>query len=123
MQLRQIAQHASDLPRAIAFYSKLLNQEPVAVFEGAGLAFFTLGETRLLLDTNGVGSPLIYLEVPDVRESVETFRAQGIEIHTEPHVVFPDSEGLFDRPGNEWLAFLKDSEGNLVGLMSREATD
>jgi len=26
----------------------------------------------------------------------------------------------FDTPGNEWLAFIEDSENNLVGLMSRK---
>jgi methylmalonyl-CoA/ethylmalonyl-CoA epimerase len=43
-----------------------------------------------------------------------------VTIEIEPHIVFADPQGIFDTPGNEWLAFIKDSEGNLVGLMSRE---
>jgi methylmalonyl-CoA/ethylmalonyl-CoA epimerase len=78
-----------------------------------------MGGTRLLLEVGGPSS-IIYLEVDDVRSETERLRAAGVNIHTEPHIVFPDPQGVFDKPGNEWLSFIEDSEGNLVGLMSRE---
>ncbi len=93
--------------------------EPTAVFPTPGMLFYDLNGTRLLLELGGAQSR-IYLEVDDVVTSVNELREQGITIATEPHVVFPDPQGIFDKPGNEWLAFIEDSEGNLVGLMSRE---
>ena len=73
----------------------------------------------MLIEVGGPAS-LIYLEVPDVRVAVSELRERGFRITSEPHVVFPDPNGVFDQPGNEWLAFIEDSEGNQVGLMSRE---
>ena len=111
--------YISDLDRATAFYSKLLESEIIARFEGPGFAFFDLEGVRLFLDVNAPKSA-IYLEVPDVRKKIEELKNVGIKVVGEPHVVFPDPQGIFDRPGNEWLAFIEDSEGNMVGLMSRE---
>ena len=73
----------------------------------------------MLIEVGGPAS-LIYLEVPDVRVAVSDLRERGFRITSEPHVVFPDPNGVFDQPGNEWLAFIEDSEGNPVVLMSRE---
>ena len=84
------------------------------------MLFYDLEGTRLLLQVDGPKS-LIYLEVEDVREEVELLRSKGITIAIDPHIVFPDPQGVFDKPGSEWLAFIEDTEGNNVGLMSREA--
>lgn len=111
--------YISNLDRATAFYSKLLESEVIARFEGPGFAFFDLEGVRLFLDVNAPKSA-IYLEVPDVRKKIEELKNVGIKVVGEPHVIFPDPQGIFDRPGNEWLAFIEDSEGNMVGLMSRE---
>jgi methylmalonyl-CoA/ethylmalonyl-CoA epimerase len=55
-------------------------------------------------------SALIYLGVDDVR----------VTIDAEPHLVYRDDEGAFGESGWEaWMAFRRDSEGNLVGLASR----
>lgn len=35
-------------------------------------------------------------------------------------MIFDDAEGTFGEPAIEWMAFVKDPEGNLVGLASRE---
>ena len=119
MKFRQIGLYVSDLDRAVDFYSKLLNLEVIARFDTSGFAFFELEGVRLFLDVNAPKSAL-YLEFPDVRSKIEELRSQGIKIVSEPHMVFPDPEGIFDSPGNEWLAFIEDSESNVVGLMSRE---
>ena len=119
MIFRQVGQRIVDLDRAIAFYNNVLGYEPIAVFNPPGFAFYKLGQTRLFLDVNAPSS-LIYLEVPDVRVSIDELRAKGVKVLEEPHVIFPDPDGVFDAPGNEWLAFVEDSEGNQLGLMSRE---
>lgn len=119
MKFRQVAQKITDVNRAVEFYSQLLSKDPIAVFEQPGFAFFDLDGVRLFLDVNATSS-LLYLQVDDVKESIDKLVKLGHKVTTEPHVVFPDSEGLFDQPGNEWLAFIEDTEGNSIGLMSRE---
>ncbi len=121
MELHQVAQRADDLDRAVEFYSDVLGLEPIARFDPPGLAFFRLGRTRLLLD-RAAPSALIYLRVDDVRAVAEKLRAAGVTIDSEPHRIFADADGQFGEPGwEEWMAFIKDSEGNLVGLASRHA--
>ena len=119
MILHQVAQKAEDLERAVAFYTRLIDEPPIAVFDPPGLAFFRLGETRLLVD-RGAPSALIYLRVDDVRTTVEQLRSDGVAIAHEPHVIFTDADGTFGPAGaEEWMAFITDSEGNLVGLASQ----
>jgi len=119
MKFRQIGLGCDDLVRAREFYTRLLGKEALATFDPPGFCFFDMDGTRLMIE---VGAPrsLIYIEVPDVRTTVADLKERGFNITTEPHVVFPDQGGLFDKPGNEWLAFVEDSEGNNIGLMSRE---
>jgi methylmalonyl-CoA/ethylmalonyl-CoA epimerase len=58
--------------------------------------------------------------VPDVRELVEQLRGRGVEVVAEPHVIFSHADGLLGPRGtDEWMAFVKDSEGNTVGLVSQ----
>jgi methylmalonyl-CoA/ethylmalonyl-CoA epimerase len=120
MDLLQVVQHADDLDRAAAFYTQLLGDEPAARYDPPGLLFFRLGEVRLLLE-RGVPSAVLYLAVDDVRARVEELRAQGVTIQAEPHVIFTHDTGTLGRSGtDEWQAFITDSEGNLVGLVSQE---
>ena len=130
MLLHQVAVPVKDVARAVDFYRSLLEDEPIAVFDPPGLAFFRLGETRLLLDAaagddgGNLGGGLIYLRVPNVAELVEALRAKGTEIQGEPHVIFDDTEGTFGAAGEvEWMAFIKDPDGNTIGLASRALVD
>lgn len=119
MILHQVAQHVEDLERAIAFYTRLLGEPPIATFDPPGLAFFRLGDTRLLIE-RGAPSALIYLRLDDVRATVEQLRGEGVHVADEPHVIFRDENGMFGPAGaEEWMAFITDSEGNLVGLASQ----
>jgi methylmalonyl-CoA/ethylmalonyl-CoA epimerase len=119
----QIAQHAVDLDRAAEFYEQLLGQPLAARFDPPGLLFFTLGGTRLLLE-QGAPSATIYLEVEDVRASIEELRARGVRIEGEPHVIFQHTDDSLGPAGtDEWMGFIRDSEGNLVGLVSHTPTE
>jgi methylmalonyl-CoA/ethylmalonyl-CoA epimerase len=118
MRLIQLAQHAEDLSRATEFYTRLLDDGPVATYDPPGLVFFRLGDTRLLLE-NGAPTALIYLAVPDVRAKVEELRSDGVVIESEPHVIFRHRDAVLGRAGTqECQAFIRDSEGNLVGLVT-----
>jgi methylmalonyl-CoA/ethylmalonyl-CoA epimerase len=121
VELLQIAQHAEDLDRAASFYCDTLGCELIARFDPPGLLFVRLGGTRLLLD-RAAPSALIYLLVDDVRATAEKLRGEGVTVEAEPHAIHVDDDGLFGEPGvQEWMAFIRDSEGNLVGLASRHA--
>ena len=116
-QIGQIALHADDLNRAVAFYRdtlgmRLLFQAPPA------LAFFDCGGIRLMLDavkekdTPERLSSLIYYKVADLNSTYDTLVSRGVSFDSKPHLIakMPDHE--------LWMAFFRDSEQNLVGLMS-----
>jgi methylmalonyl-CoA/ethylmalonyl-CoA epimerase len=118
MDVLQIAQHADNLPRAQAFYRRLLNTEPAGIFDPPGLLFFQAGQVRLLLE-QGATSALIYFKVDDVRQTLDSLRTEGVEIVAEPELIFSHSDDSLGPAGmDEWMAFVKDSEGNTVGLVS-----
>lgn len=117
MRLLQVAQHADDLDRASAFYETLLESPAAARFDPPGLLFFDLDGVRLLLDRNAP-SALLYLRVDDVAAAVERL-GPGVEVVSAPHVIFTHEDDTLGPAGHdEWQAFVKDSEGNTVGLIS-----
>ena len=119
MRLVQVAQGAADLDRASAFYAALLGTEPTASFDPPGLVFFDLDGVRLLLD-RGAPSSLIYLAVDDIDATVQRLRDAGSTVEGEPHVIFTHTDGALGPAGTEeWMAFVRDSEGNLVGLVEQ----
>jgi len=118
MHVRQVAQHAEDLDRAVGFYERLLGQPVTARFEPPGLAFFALGDVRLLLDRS-VATSMIYFDGPDVEAAVVRLRDEGYEVTSEPHAIFHhDDDALGVAGTEEWMAFVRDTEGNEVGLIS-----
>jgi catechol 2,3-dioxygenase-like lactoylglutathione lyase family enzyme len=117
------AQHADDLDRAVGFYAGVLGCEVIGRFDPPGLAFLRLGQVRLLLDGNAP-SALIYLRVDDVRATAQELRAAGVAVESGPHLIHTDADGLFGPAGwQEWMAFIRDTEGNLIGLASRHAPE
>lgn len=118
-RLVQVAQRATDLAGTTAFYAELLGVEPVATFDPPGLAFFDLDGVRLLMD-RGAPSALVYLPVDDIDAAVAGLREKGVEITSEPHVIFGHEDDTLGPAGtDEWMAFVKDPEGNLLGLVEQ----
>lgn len=115
----QVAQHVDDLDRATAFYTETLGLPLIARF--GPLVFVDLGGPRLLLDESAPPA-LIYLRVDGLEQQVEHLRQLGVEIVAEPHDIFTDEEGVF---GGRWSvesqAFVRDSEGNLLGLVGHRS--
>ena len=123
MKLTQVAQRATDLDRAAAFYTQLLGTEPIGKFDPPGLLFFDLDGTRLLLE-GGAPSATLYLQVSSVRKRIEELRAADVTIEAEPHVIFTHADDSLGPAGTaEWMGFIRDSEDNVVGLVSHEPPD
>jgi methylmalonyl-CoA/ethylmalonyl-CoA epimerase len=123
MELVQVAQRVEDLDRAVAFYEQLLGTKVAGKFDPPGLAFFMLEGTRLVLDPTAPAG-LLYLAVDDVEFTVDELGKRGVTIDTDPHVIFQHTDDTLGPAGtDEWLAFITDSEGNTVGLVSFSNTD
>jgi methylmalonyl-CoA/ethylmalonyl-CoA epimerase len=117
----QIAVPIDDLDRAVAFYRDVLRL--TFLFQAPpGLAFFDCGGVRLMLSrpespAKGQAGPVIYYLVDDLPTTWATVTAGGAGAVDEPHLIakLPDHD--------LWMAFINDSEGNLLGLMSEVRAD
>jgi methylmalonyl-CoA/ethylmalonyl-CoA epimerase len=119
MRLVQVAQRAEDLDRATAFYTDLLGAPPSATYDPPGLVFFDLDGVRLLVE-RGAQPATIYLGVDDIDATVERLRAAGVTIEGDPQVIFSHADDTLGPTGtDEWMAFVRDSEGNMVGLVEQ----
>ena len=112
----QIFVNVKDLDRAIAFYRDTLGMK--FLFQAPpNMAFFDCHGIRLMLgiaDRPELDHPasIIYYKVDDIERVYETFKARGVEFVVKPHLVAPMP--TYDL----WLADFRDSEGNLLALMS-----
>jgi methylmalonyl-CoA/ethylmalonyl-CoA epimerase len=115
-RLGQIQIRAHDVERAAAFYQDILGLK--LLFKAPpGLAFFDCGGVRLILDHPEKpefdhDSSILYFAVPDIQASYANLKAQSVKFEDEPHMIahMPDHD--------LWMTFFRDSEGNLMALMS-----
>ena len=121
--LHQVAQPVEDRARATAFYRDVVGLSLLGEFDPPGLTFFDLGGgTRLLLEGPGTGSTILYLGVDDIDAEHARLRAAGAELLDEPHQIHIHDGNLGQPAGTEeWMCFLRDSEGNLLGLCERRS--
>jgi methylmalonyl-CoA/ethylmalonyl-CoA epimerase len=117
--LAQVAIPVRDLDRARAFYRDALGL--AHLFDAPpGLAFFQCGATRLMLSQpegpETAGSSLLYYAVPDAAAAQADLAGAGVP--------FDEDARCIARVGEKdiWLAVCRDSEGNLLGLMSEQST-
>jgi methylmalonyl-CoA/ethylmalonyl-CoA epimerase len=114
---------ATDLERSVAFYRDVLGARLIARFDPPGLAFFQLGEVRLLLEHAASAKPsaaCLYFDVPEIHSACSTLEARGVELDSQPHLIYRDVDGTFGPAGSEeWMAFFRDPDGNTLALASR----
>jgi methylmalonyl-CoA/ethylmalonyl-CoA epimerase len=117
--IAQVAIPIRDLERAKAFYRDRLGL--AHLFDAPpSLSFFRCGETRLMLSPpegpETAASSILYYAVPDARAAQAELAGSGIAFESDAHFIA--------RVANRdiWLAIARDSEGNLIGLMSEEPT-
>ena len=114
-QIGQIAVPVTDVERAIQFYRDTLGMR--FLFQAPpGLGFFDVGGVRLMLDgparAQAGNSSVIYYKVPDLQAAFTTLSGRGVKFEAEPHLIakLPDHD--------LWMAFFRDPDKNLIGLMS-----
>ena len=112
----QIAIAVSDIDRAVAFYRDTLGLE--LLFQAPpGLAFFNCGGIRLMLTTlqgaeNDHRTSVIYYKVGDIQTSAENLKNKAIQFVQEPQL----TARLQDH--ELWMAFIRDPDANLIGIMA-----
>jgi methylmalonyl-CoA/ethylmalonyl-CoA epimerase len=114
--LGQIQIGAQDVERAAAFYENVLGLK--LLFKAPpGLAFFECGGVRLMLDHPekpefNHASSILYFSVPDIQAAYSKLKTQSVKFEDEPHMIarMPDHD--------LWMTFFRDSEGNVMALMS-----
>jgi methylmalonyl-CoA/ethylmalonyl-CoA epimerase len=112
----QVAVPVRDIERAIAFYRDTLGMR--FLFQAPpGLGFFDCAGVRLMLDAPAKAqsrnySSVIYYKVPDLPATFARLSALGVHFDTAPHLLakLPDHE--------LWMAFFRDTDDNLLALMS-----
>jgi catechol 2,3-dioxygenase-like lactoylglutathione lyase family enzyme len=114
----QIAITVSDVERALGFYRDVLGL-PHLFSAGPNLAFLQAGTVRLMLSTpQGAGAvganSVLYFRVSGVVEVYADLVARGASAESAPHLVvkMPDHD--------LWMGFVRDPDGNLVGLMEEQ---
>jgi len=118
-RLGQIAINTKDVERAAAFYEDKLGLR--LLFKAPpGLAFFDCGGVRLMLERAEKSefdhpSSVLYFSVPDIQAAYGKLKESGVHLEDEPHLIAK-------MPAHDlWMTFFRDSEGNLLGLMSEVA--
>ena len=118
-RLGQVQIRAHDVKRAATFYQDVLGLK--LLFEAPpGLAFFDCGGVRLMIDRPEKPefdhpSSVLYFAVPDIQAAHAQLKQSGVHFEDEPHVIarMPDHD--------LWMTFFRDSEDNLMALMSEVA--
>ncbi len=115
-QIAQIAVNAHDLERAVGFYRDKLGMKHLFTVPPK-LAFFDCDGIRLMLslpETPEFDHPssIIYFNVEDIQQATKTLSERGVQFEEKP--IFVADMGSYDL----WLASFRDSENNLLALMS-----
>ena len=115
----QIAINAHDINRAIDFYRDKLGMKFLFTAP-PGLAFFDCDGIRLMLSLPAKPefdhpSSIIYFNVDDIQLAFETLSERGVEFEEKP--AFVANMGAYDL----WIAAFRDSEDNLLAMMSNVA--
>jgi predicted enzyme related to lactoylglutathione lyase len=117
-EIAQIAITVGDVPRALAFYRDILGLR--FLFDGGpSLAFLAAGPVRIMLSTpQGAGTvganSILYFKVADLDRIHAEVVARGAVEARAPALTarMPDHD--------LWMSFVRDPDGNLVGLMEEK---
>ncbi len=107
--IRTVIYPVTDIAQAKTLYSKLLGVEPYA--DEAYYVGFRVGDQEIGLDphghSQGMTGPVGYFHVSDIRQSLQALLDAGA--HTQQEVK--------DVGGGRLIAWVKDADGNIIGLL------
>jgi catechol 2,3-dioxygenase-like lactoylglutathione lyase family enzyme len=114
-RLGQVAINVHEVDRAISFYRDKLGLP--LLFTTGDMGFFDCGGVRLMLsrpekpEFDHPGS-VLYFVVADIEAAYRQLVAESVRFEGKPHLIarLPDHD--------LWMAFFRDSEENLLALMS-----
>jgi methylmalonyl-CoA/ethylmalonyl-CoA epimerase len=114
-RIGQIAINAHDVDRATAFYRDVLGLPHL--FRAGQLSFFDCGSARLMLTKPEKPefdhpSSILYFLVTDIQAAFQRLKSGGAKFEDEPRVITRMPKH------NLWMTFFRDTEGNLLALMS-----
>ena len=114
-QIGQIGINVHNTNRAVEFYRDIMGLK--LLFSAGHLAFFDCGGVRLMLSPPEKPefdhpSSILYFKVQDIQSAHTELARKNVETEDQPHLVakMPDHD--------LWLSSFRDSEGNLMCLMS-----
>jgi catechol 2,3-dioxygenase-like lactoylglutathione lyase family enzyme len=118
--LRQVALAGGhDLGATLAFWAGNLRLAVHARFDPPGIAFICAGGVRLFFAANNAPAT-VYLDVADLEAFCAWQESRGVALAVQPARVHVDADGTFGPAGEaEWMAFVRDPAGNMVGLVER----
>jgi methylmalonyl-CoA/ethylmalonyl-CoA epimerase len=117
-RIGQISINVHDLDRAVTFYKEKLGLKHL--FTVPKLSFFDSGGIRLMLGVPESPefdhpSSVLYFSVIDIQSVFAKLSERGVRFEGPPHLIAKmDTYDL-------WMAFFRDSENNLLSLMSNVA--
>ncbi len=115
----QIAVNAHDIDRAVAFYRDKLGMKLLFTVPPK-MAFFDCDGIRLMLSLPDKAefdhpSSIIYFNVDNIQQASQALAERGVHFEEQP--VFVANMGSYDL----WMAAFRDSENNLLAMMSNVA--
>lgn len=113
--LGQVSRSVRNIAAAEAWYRDVLGLRHLYTF--GNLAFFDMNGVRLMLTAGESETDdrfILYFRVDDIQLAYGEFSARGAQFEGAPHMIHRHADGT-----EEWMAFMKDNEGRLVGLMSQ----
>lgn len=110
----QIGITVTDVDRAIRFYRDTLGM--TFLFQAGTLGFFDCAGIRLMLSGSEkpgeTFSSILYFRVADIQAASQALEEKGVTLEQQAHLIarMPDHD--------LWMAFFRDPDRNLLGLMS-----
>ncbi len=114
-EIGQIAITVSDVDRSLKFYREVLGLQ-FLFSAGPNLAFLSAGSVRIMLtkpegEESPPGNSVLYFKTDQLDEAYRAVLSRGAAAEHSPHKIA-------DMPDHElWMAFIRDPDNNLVGLM------
>lgn len=116
----QISLETTDMDRAVTFFRDTLGLTHLFTFPHAtgSLSFFDCAGVRLFVTSHEdralEKSSVIYFRVDDIQAAYDRLLARGVPFQGAPHLIHRHESGI-----EEWMAFFRDPDENVLALMSQ----